>query len=92
MAMGAKEPGLTPETMVSVLMGGKVHQLGEKFVLVASIYLKVPGKSEQITNGTTMRVSLHEDSMNTGHRIPMLSVMANLLPWYNLCQCLEGHY
>lgn len=83
--MEVEEPGLTPEITASVLTEEKVLQLGEKFILAASICLEVPGKNEQIIGRTVMRVALHEESLNTGLRTSMLLTIADLLRWYNLC-------
>lgn len=49
--MVAEEPGLTLETVASILMKEKVNQLGEKFILVASIHLKVLGEDEHLPKG-----------------------------------------
>lgn len=80
-----EEPGLTPETVVSILTEKRVLQLKEKFILVADICLEVFGKSERIIEGMAMRVAYHEESLNAGLRIPMLPAMVDLLRWYNLC-------
>lgn len=79
MVMGEEESSLTVESVASILLEEKVHQLGEKFVLVAGIHLEVPGEDKHITEGMTMRVTLHEELLNAGLRISMLLAMADLL-------------
>lgn len=64
----------------------KVLLLGEKFILTEGICLEVPGKNEQFTEGTVMRVAFHKESLNTGLKISILPTMADLLCWYNYAQ------
>lgn len=76
---------MTPKNMASILIEEKVLQLGEKFILTMSIHLEVPKESEHITRGIMMKVTLHEESLNAGLRISMLSIMTDLLRCYNPC-------
>lgn len=41
--------------------------------------MEVFRKNEWIIEGIVIRVTLHEESLNTGLRIPMLPAMADLL-------------
>lgn len=82
--MGVEELGLTLETSTSILMKEKVLKLGEKFILATGIRLEVPRKNEHITNRTVTKATFHKESLNARLRILMISIIANLLQWYNL--------
>lgn len=77
--MGAEEPDLTLETMASPFMEEDVEWLKKKFDFMVDVRLEVPREDERITEGTTMRVGLHEESLNVRLRIPMLPLMVELL-------------
>lgn len=76
---------LTPKMVALTLIEEKVRQFGEKFGFVTNVLLEVPREDEWITDRITMRVTIHEGSLNMGLRIPILSVMLNLLWLYHLC-------
>lgn len=83
--MWAEELNLTHETVVFTLMEEKVCQLGEKFGFAMDILLEVPREYEWIIDGTVMRVTNHEKSLNVELKISMLQAMVDLPQWYWLC-------
>lgn len=75
----------TPEAIESILDGEDLARIREEFNILVSIKLELPGPSKRVTIRSVTRVASYEEAFRVGLRLPLLTIVVELLKWYQIC-------